>query len=141
MEQVRERSYQRALLLSDHRKDKECGKKIAWFLFLTILKCFLNCFTLRTQVTSCAFLTAVHTLSVQCSGTSSDTFNPTHNRNFWNDELCLHLLFIADPDPENPDPTSECLSPDPLLRTCKSPLKLSKVMYATPSILVRVCIT
>ncbi|KAL8219341.1 UNVERIFIED_CONTAM: Histone-lysine N-methyltransferase 2E [Gekko kuhli] len=56
VEQVRERSYQRALLLSDHRKDKDC-----------------------------------------------------------------------DPDSENPEPTSECPSPDTSLKTCKSPLKLNKV--------------
>uniref|UniRef100_A0ACB8FQ67 Histone-lysine N-methyltransferase 2E n=1 Tax=Sphaerodactylus townsendi TaxID=933632 RepID=A0ACB8FQ67_9SAUR len=55
VEQVRERSYQRALLLSDHRKDKD-----------------------------------------------------------------------YDPDPENPEPTSECPSPDTSLKTCKSPLKMNK---------------
>ncbi|XP_026557394.1 inactive histone-lysine N-methyltransferase 2E isoform X2 [Pseudonaja textilis] len=55
VEQVRERSYQRALLLSDHRKDKD-----------------------------------------------------------------------TETDPENPEPTSECPSPDTPLKTCKSPLKPSK---------------
>ncbi|XP_053113381.1 inactive histone-lysine N-methyltransferase 2E isoform X4 [Hemicordylus capensis] len=63
VEQVRERSYQRALLLSDHRKDKDC-----------------------------------------------------------------------DPDPENPEPTSECLSPDTSLKTCKSPLKVSKPSSPSPAV-------
>ncbi|XP_062990244.1 inactive histone-lysine N-methyltransferase 2E isoform X3 [Elgaria multicarinata webbii] len=61
VEQVRERSYQRALLLSDHRKDKD-----------------------------------------------------------------------SDPDPENPEPTSECPSPDTSLKTCKSPLKVSKTSSPSP---------
>ncbi|KYO38641.1 histone-lysine N-methyltransferase 2E isoform B [Alligator mississippiensis] len=55
VEQVRERSYQRALLLSDHRKDKD-----------------------------------------------------------------------SEPDPENPEPVTECPSPDTSQKTCKSPSKLSK---------------
>ncbi|XP_067420592.1 inactive histone-lysine N-methyltransferase 2E isoform X3 [Emydura macquarii macquarii] len=55
VEQVRERSYQRALLLSDHRKDKD-----------------------------------------------------------------------SDPDPENPESTTECPSPDASQKTCKSPSKSSK---------------
>ncbi|XP_044885834.1 inactive histone-lysine N-methyltransferase 2E isoform X1 [Mauremys mutica] len=55
VEQVRERSYQRALLLSDHRKDKD-----------------------------------------------------------------------SDPDPENPESTTECPSPDISQKTCKSPSKASK---------------
>ncbi|EMP29121.1 Histone-lysine N-methyltransferase MLL5 [Chelonia mydas] len=55
VEQVRERSYQRALLLSDHRKDKD-----------------------------------------------------------------------SDPDPENPESTTECPSPDTSQKTCKSPLVASK---------------
>ncbi|KAM9172354.1 inactive histone-lysine N-methyltransferase 2E isoform 2-T2 [Pangshura tecta] len=55
VEQVRERSYQRALLLSDHRKDKD-----------------------------------------------------------------------SDPDPENPESTTECPSPDSSQKTCKSPSKASK---------------
>uniref|UniRef100_A0A8C4XXG3 Lysine methyltransferase 2E (inactive) n=1 Tax=Gopherus evgoodei TaxID=1825980 RepID=A0A8C4XXG3_9SAUR len=55
VEQVRERSYQRALLLSDHRKDKD-----------------------------------------------------------------------SDPDPENPESTTECPSPDTSQKTCKSPSKASK---------------
>ncbi|XP_073184602.1 inactive histone-lysine N-methyltransferase 2E isoform X3 [Lepidochelys kempii] len=55
VEQVRERSYQRALLLSDHRKDKD-----------------------------------------------------------------------SDPDPENPESTAECPSPDTSQKTCKSPSKASK---------------
>ncbi|XP_038256958.1 inactive histone-lysine N-methyltransferase 2E isoform X2 [Dermochelys coriacea] len=55
VEQVRERSYQRALLLSDHRKDKD-----------------------------------------------------------------------SDPDPENPESTTECPSPDNSQKTCKSPSKASK---------------
>nr|XP_032643234.1 inactive histone-lysine N-methyltransferase 2E [Chelonoidis abingdonii] len=55
VEQVRERSYQRALLLSDHRKDKD-----------------------------------------------------------------------SDPDPENPETTTECPSPDTSQKTCKSPSKASK---------------
>nr|XP_056702943.1 inactive histone-lysine N-methyltransferase 2E isoform X2 [Euleptes europaea] len=62
VEQVRERSYQRALLLSDHRKDKDC-----------------------------------------------------------------------DPDPENPEPTSECPSPDTSLKTCKSPLKMNKPSSPSPA--------
>ncbi|XP_053262226.1 inactive histone-lysine N-methyltransferase 2E isoform X2 [Podarcis raffonei] len=59
VEQVRERSYQRALLLSDHRKDK-------------------------------------------------------------------------DSDPENPEPTSECPSPDTSLKACKSPLKTSSPSPVAP---------
>ncbi|XP_054843794.1 inactive histone-lysine N-methyltransferase 2E isoform X2 [Eublepharis macularius] len=62
VEQVRERSYQRALLLSDHRKDKDC-----------------------------------------------------------------------DPDLENSEPTSECASPDTSLKTCKSPLKMSKPSSPSPA--------
>ncbi|XP_048355462.1 inactive histone-lysine N-methyltransferase 2E isoform X1 [Sphaerodactylus townsendi] len=62
VEQVRERSYQRALLLSDHRKDKD-----------------------------------------------------------------------YDPDPENPEPTSECPSPDTSLKTCKSPLKMNKPSSPSPA--------
>uniref|UniRef100_A0A6J0U3U7 Inactive histone-lysine N-methyltransferase 2E isoform X1 n=2 Tax=Pogona vitticeps TaxID=103695 RepID=A0A6J0U3U7_9SAUR len=59
VEQVRERSYQRALLLSDHRKDK-------------------------------------------------------------------------DSDPENPEPTSECPSPEASVKACKSPLKVSKTSSSSP---------
>ncbi|XP_009959013.1 PREDICTED: histone-lysine N-methyltransferase 2E-like, partial [Leptosomus discolor] len=61
VEQVRERSYQRALLLSDHRKDKD-----------------------------------------------------------------------SEPDPENPEPPSECPSPDTSQRTCKSPSKASKPSSPSP---------
>uniref|UniRef100_A0A8C4XJC9 Lysine methyltransferase 2E (inactive) n=1 Tax=Falco tinnunculus TaxID=100819 RepID=A0A8C4XJC9_FALTI len=61
VEQVRERSYQRALLLSDHRKDKD-----------------------------------------------------------------------SEPDSENPEPTSECPSPDTSQRTCKSPSKASKPSSPSP---------
>ncbi|XP_061496414.1 inactive histone-lysine N-methyltransferase 2E isoform X4 [Rhineura floridana] len=64
VEQVRERSYQRALLLSDHRKDK-------------------------------------------------------------------------DSDPENPEPTSECPSPDTSLKACKSPLKVSKTSSPSPVVPVQ----
>ncbi|KAM6437510.1 inactive histone-lysine N-methyltransferase 2E isoform 2-T7 [Liasis olivaceus] len=66
VEQVRERSYQRALLLSDHRKDKD-----------------------------------------------------------------------SETDPENPEPTSECPSPDTPLKTCKSPLKLSKTSSPNPVVPVQ----
>ncbi|XP_063164100.1 inactive histone-lysine N-methyltransferase 2E isoform X4 [Candoia aspera] len=66
VEQVRERSYQRALLLSDHRKDKD-----------------------------------------------------------------------SETDAENPEPTSECPSPDTPLKTCKSPLKLSKTSSPNPVIPVQ----
>ena len=34
----------------------------------------------------------------------------------------------VEPDAENPEPTSECPSPDTSQKTCKSPSKASKVM-------------
>ncbi|XP_053874057.1 inactive histone-lysine N-methyltransferase 2E isoform X1 [Malaclemys terrapin pileata] len=66
VEQVRERSYQRALLLSDHRKDKD-----------------------------------------------------------------------SDPDPENPESTTECPSPDTSQKTCKSPSKASKPSSPGPVVSVQ----
>lgn len=43
-----------------------------------------------------------------------------------------------EPDPENPEPTSECPSPDTSQKTCKSPSKASKVMYAGAYVFARV---
>nr|XP_014436306.1 inactive histone-lysine N-methyltransferase 2E isoform X1 [Pelodiscus sinensis] len=66
VEQVRERSYQRALLLSDHRKDKD-----------------------------------------------------------------------SDPDPENPESTTECQSPETSQKTCSSPSKVSKPSSPGPVVSVQ----
>ncbi|ERE87775.1 inactive histone-lysine N-methyltransferase 2E isoform X1 [Cricetulus griseus] len=95
VEQVRERSYQRALLLSDHRRDKDSGGE-----------------------SPCVSCSPSH---VQSSPSSHSNHIPqVHTKS-----LVPSLSeLIADPDPENPEPTtvSECPSPD----TSQSPSKTSK---------------
>ncbi|CAO2617008.1 Inactive histone-lysine N-methyltransferase 2E [Lemmus lemmus] len=85
VEQVRERSYQRALLLSDHRRDKDSGGE-----------------------SPCVSCSPSH---VQSSPSShSNHIPPVHAKS-----LVPSLSeLVADPDPENPESTtmSGCPSPD-----------------------------
>ncbi|XP_027607599.1 inactive histone-lysine N-methyltransferase 2E isoform X1 [Pipra filicauda] len=99
VEQVRERSYQRALLLSDHRKDKDSGGE-----------------------SSCRPCSPSHVQS------------PSHSNLISQLQLKVPSLteFMEEPDSENPEPTSECPSPDSSQRTCKSPSKASKPSSPNP---------
>ncbi|NXN07427.1 KMT2E methyltransferase, partial [Indicator maculatus] len=103
VEQVRERSYQRALLLSDHRKDKDSGGELP------------------------------------CSPCSpSHVQSPPSSHSNLISQLQLKVPsfteFMEEPDTENPEPTSECLSPDTSQRTCKSPSKASKPSSPSPGV-------
>lgn len=85
VEQVRERSYQRALLLSDHRKDKDSGGE-----------------------SPCVSCSPSH---VQSSPSSHSNHIPqVHAKSL----IPSLSELTADPDPENTEPTttSECPSPD-----------------------------
>ncbi|NWU12018.1 KMT2E methyltransferase, partial [Cephalopterus ornatus] len=99
VEQVRERSYQRALLLSDHRKDKDSGGE-----------------------SPCRPCSPSHVQS------------PSHSNLISQLQLKVPSLteFMEEPDSENPEPTSECPSPDTSQRTCKSPSKASKPSSPNP---------
>ncbi|XP_012976540.1 LOW QUALITY PROTEIN: inactive histone-lysine N-methyltransferase 2E [Mesocricetus auratus] len=95
VEQVRERSYQRALLLSDHRRDKDSGGE-----------------------SPCVSCSPSH---VQSSPSSHSNHIPQVHTKSLGPSLSE---LVADPDPENPEPTivSECPSPD----ISQSPSKISK---------------
>ncbi|KAL4669583.1 hypothetical protein H8959_008137 [Pygathrix nigripes] len=99
VEQVRERSYQRALLLSDHRKDKDSGGE-----------------------SPCVSCSPSH---VQSSPSSHSNHIPQLQAK---GPVPSFSELTEDPDPENPEPTttSECPSPDTSQNTCKSPSKMSK---------------
>ncbi|XP_031794577.1 inactive histone-lysine N-methyltransferase 2E isoform X2 [Sarcophilus harrisii] len=99
VEQVRERSYQRALLLSDHRKDKDSGGESP------CIPCSPN--------------------HVQSSPSSHSNHIPQLQLKV---PVPSFSELIEDPDPENPEPTTtnECPSPDTSQKTCKSPSKVSK---------------
>ncbi|NWW40060.1 KMT2E methyltransferase, partial [Panurus biarmicus] len=99
VEQVRERSYQRALLLSDHRKDKDSGGE-----------------------SPCRPCSPSHVQS------------PSHSNLISQLQLKLPSFteISEEPDSENPEPTSECPSPDTSQRTCKSPSKASKPSSPSP---------
>ncbi|XP_067602081.1 LOW QUALITY PROTEIN: inactive histone-lysine N-methyltransferase 2E [Pseudorca crassidens] len=99
VEQVRERSYQRALLLSDHRKDKDSGGE-----------------------SPCVPCSPIH---VPSSPSSHSNHIPQLQPK---GPVPSFSELMEDPDPENPEPTttSECASPDPSQNTCKSPSKMSK---------------
>ncbi|NXR77072.1 KMT2E methyltransferase, partial [Pycnonotus jocosus] len=99
VEQVRERSYQRALLLSDHRKDKDSGGE-----------------------SPCRPCSPSHVQS------------PSHSNLISQLQLKVPSFteITEEPDPENPEPTSECPSPDTSQRTCKSPSKASKPSSPSP---------
>ncbi|NXT06363.1 KMT2E methyltransferase, partial [Prunella fulvescens] len=99
VEQVRERSYQRALLLSDHRKDKDSGGE-----------------------SPCRPCSPSHVQS------------PSHSNPISQLQLKVPSFteFTEEPDSENPEPTSECPSPDTSQRTCKSPSKASKPSSPSP---------
>ncbi|XP_036103497.1 inactive histone-lysine N-methyltransferase 2E isoform X1 [Molossus molossus] len=99
VEQVRERSYQRALLLSDHRKDKDIGGESP------CVPCS------PSHVSSSPSSHSNHIPQLQPKG-SVPSFS----------EL------MEDPDPENLEPvtTNECPSPDTSQNACKSPSKMSK---------------
>ncbi|NXS25990.1 KMT2E methyltransferase, partial [Pomatostomus ruficeps] len=99
VEQVRERSYQRALLLSDHRKDKDSGGE-----------------------SPCR----------PCS--TSHVQSPSHSNLISQLQLKVPSFteITEEPDSENPEPTSECPSPDTSQRTCKSPSKASKPSSPSP---------
>ncbi|XP_040852223.1 inactive histone-lysine N-methyltransferase 2E-like [Ochotona curzoniae] len=98
VEQVRERSYQRALLLSDHRKDKDSGGESPC----------VSCSP--SHVPSSPSSHSNHTPRVPAKGLAS-----------------LSEL-TEDADPENLDPvaTNQCPSPDASQPSCKSPSKTSK---------------
>uniref|UniRef100_F6WEY3 Inactive histone-lysine N-methyltransferase 2E n=1 Tax=Monodelphis domestica TaxID=13616 RepID=F6WEY3_MONDO len=106
VEQVRERSYQRALLLSDHRKDKDSGGESP------CIPCSPN--------------------HVQSSPSSHSNHIPQLQLKV---PVPSFSELIEDPDPENPEPTTtnECLSPDTSLKTCKSPSKVSKPCSPGPT--------
>uniref|UniRef100_A0A8C0XC82 PHD-type domain-containing protein n=1 Tax=Castor canadensis TaxID=51338 RepID=A0A8C0XC82_CASCN len=99
VEQVRERSYQRALLLSDHRKDKDSGGE-----------------------SPCISCSPSH---VQSSPSSHSNHTPQlHTKG-----LVPSISELAeDPDPENLESatTNEYPSADASQNTCKSPSKISK---------------
>ncbi|MXQ85340.1 hypothetical protein E5288_WYG014492 [Bos mutus] len=99
VEQVRERSYQRALLLSDHRKDKDSGAESP------CVPCSPN------HVPSSPSSHSNHIPQLQPKGPVPSFSELTE-----------------DPDPENLEPTTtnECPSPDTSQNTCKSPSKMSK---------------
>ncbi|NWR18052.1 KMT2E methyltransferase, partial [Emberiza fucata] len=99
VEQVRERSYQRALLLSDHRKDKDSGGE-----------------------SPCRPCSPSHVQS------------PSHSNLISQLQLKAPSFteITEEPDSENPEPTSECPSPDTSQRTCKSPSKASKPSSPSP---------
>ncbi|NXX33483.1 KMT2E methyltransferase, partial [Nicator chloris] len=99
VEQVRERSYQRALLLSDHRKDKDGGGE-----------------------SPCRPCSPCHVQS------------PSHSNLISQLQLKVPSFteIMEEPDTENPEPTSECPSPDTSQRTCKSPSKASKPSSPSP---------
>ncbi|NXI32639.1 KMT2E methyltransferase, partial [Sterrhoptilus dennistouni] len=99
VEQVRERSYQRALLLSDHRKDKDSGGE-----------------------SPCRPCSPSHVQS------------PSHSNLISQLQLKVPSFteITEEPDSENPEPTSECPSPDASQRTCKSPSKASKPSSPSP---------
>ncbi|XP_057405489.1 inactive histone-lysine N-methyltransferase 2E isoform X1 [Balaenoptera acutorostrata] len=99
VEQVRERSYQRALLLSDHRKDKDSGGE-----------------------SPCVPCSPIH---VPSSPSSHSNHIPQLQPK---GPVPSFSELMEDPDPENPEPTttSECASPDTSQNTCKSPSKMSK---------------
>ncbi|NXJ60123.1 KMT2E methyltransferase, partial [Rostratula benghalensis] len=101
VEQVRERSYQRALLLSDHRKDKDSGGE-----------------------SPCN----------PCSPSHVQSPPPSHSNLISQLQLKVPSFteFTEEPDPENPEPTSECPSPDTSQKTCKSPSKASKPSSPSP---------
>nr|XP_009919986.1 PREDICTED: histone-lysine N-methyltransferase 2E [Haliaeetus albicilla] len=100
VEQVRERSYQRALLLSDHRKDKDSGGE-----------------------SPCS----------PCSPSHVQSPPSSHSNLISQLQLKVPFTeFMEEPDPENPEPTSECPSPDPSQKTCKSPSKASKPSSPSP---------
>ncbi|XP_066096600.1 inactive histone-lysine N-methyltransferase 2E isoform X1 [Saccopteryx bilineata] len=99
VEQVRERSYQRALLLSDHRKDKDSGGESP------CAPCS------PSHVPSSPSSHSNHIPQLQPKGTV-----PSFRE------------VMEDPDPESLEPmtTNECLSPNTSQNTCKSPSKISK---------------
>uniref|UniRef100_G1SVW6 Lysine methyltransferase 2E (inactive) n=1 Tax=Oryctolagus cuniculus TaxID=9986 RepID=G1SVW6_RABIT len=99
VEQVRERSYQRALLLSDHRKDKDGGGESPC----------VSCSPSHVQSSPSSH--SNHIPQLQAKG-----LVPSFSE------------LVEDADPENPEPmtTNECLSPDTSQITCKSPSKMSK---------------
>ncbi|XP_006882677.1 PREDICTED: histone-lysine N-methyltransferase 2E [Elephantulus edwardii] len=99
VEQVRERSYQRALLLSDHRKDKDSGGE-----------------------SPCISCSPSH---VQSSPSSHSNHIPQLQPKGPVPSFCE---LMEDPDSENPEltTTNECPSPDISQKTCKSPSKVSK---------------
>ncbi|NWH18572.1 KMT2E methyltransferase, partial [Grus americana] len=101
VEQVRERSYQRALLLSDHRKDKDSGGE-----------------------SPCR----------PCSPSHVQSPPSSHSNLISQLQLKVPSFteFMEEPDPENPEPTSECPSPDTSQKTCKSPSKASKPSSPSP---------
>ncbi|NXI38148.1 KMT2E methyltransferase, partial [Galbula dea] len=100
VEQVRERSYQRALLLSDHRKDKDSGGE-----------------------SPCSPCSLSH---VQSPPSYSNLISQLQLK------VPTFTEFLEEPDPENPEPTSECPSPDTSQKTCKSPTKASKPPSPSP---------
>uniref|UniRef100_A0A3Q2H886 Inactive histone-lysine N-methyltransferase 2E n=1 Tax=Equus caballus TaxID=9796 RepID=A0A3Q2H886_HORSE len=99
VEQVRERSYQRALLLSDHRKDKDGGGESP------CVPCS------PSHVPSSPSSHSNHIPQLQPKGPVPSFSELTE-----------------DPDSENPEPTTtnECPSPEISQNTCKSPSKMSK---------------
>ncbi|XP_004702658.1 inactive histone-lysine N-methyltransferase 2E isoform X1 [Echinops telfairi] len=99
VEQVRERSYQRALLLSDHRKDRDSGGESPC----------ISCSPSHVQSSPSSHSNHIPQLQPMGPGPSFS-------------EL------MEDPDPENPEPTptNECPSPDSSQKICKSPSKSSK---------------
>ncbi|XP_046525606.1 inactive histone-lysine N-methyltransferase 2E isoform X1 [Equus quagga] len=99
VEQVRERSYQRALLLSDHRKDKDGGGESP------CVPCS------PSHVPSSPSSHSNHIPQLQPKGPVPSFGELTE-----------------DPDSENPEPTTtnECPSPEISQNTCKSPSKMSK---------------
>ncbi|KFV97542.1 Histone-lysine N-methyltransferase 2E, partial [Fulmarus glacialis] len=101
VEQVRERSYQRALLLSDHRKDKDSGGE-----------------------SPCSPCSPSHVQSPPSSHSNLISQLQLKAPSF--------TEFMEEPDPENPEPTSECPSPDTSQKTCKSPSKASKPSSPSP---------
>ncbi|XP_023575266.1 histone-lysine N-methyltransferase 2E [Octodon degus] len=98
VEQVRERSYQRALLLSDHRKDKDSGAESPC----------VSCSPSHVQPSPSSHSNHIPQLQAKGLGPLSE--------------------LVEDPDPENPEPTTthECPSPDTSQSTCKSPSKVNK---------------
>ncbi|XP_054582530.1 inactive histone-lysine N-methyltransferase 2E isoform X3 [Eptesicus fuscus] len=110
VEQVRERSYQRALLLSDHRKDKDIGGESP------CVPCS------PSHVPSSPPSHSNHIPQLQPKGPV-----PSFSE------------LMEDPDPENLEPvtTNECPSPDTSQNACKSPSKMSKPNSPVPIIPVQ----